>query len=313
MDRVVFDIPVGRLVDGSSWTLRLIEHRGDQPGPATAVLGGMYGDKAMSCLALHELDRALAAGDLSGTVVLAPAVNLPGLSIASRMNPDHLALNRRFPGSPDGYLTDQFAAAITREVLNRVDCIVDLHSGTPTMALWYSYDYGDLELSAAFGYLPVATGFAHPGQFGTHARSRGIGLVLPEWGGGPLTSLEVGVAGTLNVLRFRGHLPGPATGPATVPLIEGRELLLVSHPGVLESAVLASSVGSTVEPGLLGWVTNVVTGERVQEFRTTKGGFLMMATVAPSVVQSGDFAFMVGQSTTELTVPHADRRNGGHT
>ncbi len=304
-ERHQYDVPVGTRVDGTPWQLRIIEHRGSA-GPATAILGGMFGDKAISSLAVHELDRILTdARDLAGTVLLAPAINLPGLEQASRINADHLALNRRFPGSPRGFLTDQFADAVAATVLDAADCVLDLHSGTPTMALWYTYDYGDLELSASFGYLPVATGFGHPGQLGTHASSAGAKLLLPEWGGGPLTSMEAGIEGSLNVLRYRGHLAGGATGPATVPLIRERSLMLASNPGIFESAIDAGAVGTRIDAGLIGWITNASTGERMEEFRIDEeGSILMMAATAPAVVQPGDFTFMAGTSEEDLDVPN---------
>lgn len=306
-ERTSHDVPVGMRVDGSPWHLRIIKHEGSVRGPATAILGGMYGDKAMSCLALHHLDRRLAETEhLAGTVFLAPAVNVPGIEINSRINPDHLALNRRFPGSESGFLTDQFANAISSTILDVADGIIDLHSGTPTMALWYSYDFGDFDLSASFGYLPIATGFAHPGQFGTQAKSAGASLVLPEWGGGPLSSLDVGIDGSLNVLKHRGHIEGAATGPSHVPVITERSLMLASVPGILEGAVDASRVGQRLAPGPLGWITNAVTGERVQEFEVEDDGWLlMMSSTTPTIVSPGDFAFMIGRATDDIAVSGA--------
>ena len=71
--RIQYDVPVGMRVDGTPWHLRVIKHTGADTGPATAILGGMYGDKAMSCLALHHLDRRLAETEhLAGTVILSP-------------------------------------------------------------------------------------------------------------------------------------------------------------------------------------------------------------------------------------------------
>ena len=303
--RIQYDVPVGMRVDGTPWHLRVIKHTGADTGPATAILGGMYGDKAMSCLALHHLDRRLAETEhLAGTVILAPAVNVPGIEINSRINADHLALNRRFPGSSSGFLTDQFAEAIASTILDVADGIVDLHSGTPTLALWYSYDFGDLELSASFGHLPIATGFAHPGQFGTHAKSAGASLVLPEWGGGPIKSLEVGIEGSINVLKHRGHMEGSPSGPSSVPLITERSLMLVSAPGVLESVFDSTRVGQRLDAGPLGWVTNAVTGKRIQEFEVEdEGCLLMMASTTPAIVRPGDFAFMIGRATEDVAVP----------
>ena len=292
-------------VDGTPWHLRIIKHAGVGDGPATAILGGMYGDKAMSCLAIHHLDRRLAETDhLAGTVILAPAVNVPGIEINSRINADHLALNRRFPGSESGVLTDQFAKAISSTILDVADGIVDLHSGTPTMALWYSYDFGDLDLSASFGYLPIAKGFEHSGQFGTHARSAGASLVLPEWGGGPITSLEVGIEGSLNVLKHRGHIDGFPSGPSHVPVVSERSLMLASVPGILEGVIDVARVGQRLEPGPLGWITNAVTGQRIQEFEVEGDGWLLMMTsTTPTIVRPGDFAFMIGRATEDLAVP----------
>jgi predicted deacylase len=306
-ERVEYDVEVGTRIDGTPWRLRVVEHRAGN-GPATAVLGGMYGDKAMSCLAVHELDRRLTEADLAGTVVLVPAVNLPGLDTGTRVNRDHLSLNRRFPGSATGFLTDQFANAIDRLVRDSADCVVDLHSGTPTMSLWYTYDYGDLELSASFGLLPIATGFGHPGQLGTHARKHDVSLLLPEWGGGALTDIEPGIEGTLNVLKYRGHVPGDPTGPATLPLITRRDLMLSSAPGVFETALAPDAVGTRLEPGTLGWITNANTGDRVEEFTVEEdGGILMMAATGPAIVGPGDFTFMVGYADDEVPVPGGRR------
>lgn len=307
--RQIRDIAVGKRIDGSPWRLRVIEYTGSSPGAATAVVAGVYGDKPMSCLAVHAVDRLLAgASELSGTVILVPAVNLPALEAGTRINPDHHPLNRRFPGAPTGFLTDQIAHALIGELADRVDCILDLHSGTPTMALWYTYDFGDLELSAAFGYLPVIEGHQSPGQLGTAATGQGLSSLLAEWGGGSIDSLDAGVEGTLNVLRYRGHLGGDLTGPAQIPVIRDRRLMLASVPGAFESRVGTDGVGGLIEPGVVGWVTNVVTGERLEEFTVDEEGALLLMTVtAPAMVRPGDFVFMVGYPDREISLPRPVR------
>jgi predicted deacylase len=304
--RTIREIPVGRRIDGAPWSLRVIEHSRSSPGPTTAVVAGVYGDKPMSCLAAHAVDRILAqASDLAGTVVLVPAANQPALEAGTRINPDHLPLNRRFPGSPKGFLTDQIAHALIDDLVDRVDCVLDLHSGTPTMALWYTYDFGDLGLSSSFGYLPVIEGHQSPGQLGTVAAERGVPALLAEWGGGSIDSLEVGVEGTLNVLRHRGHLGGSATGPARLPVINDRRLMLASTPGAFESTLATGVVGSPIEPGVVGWVTNVVTGEKMEEFVVEdEGALLLMTVTAPAMVRPGDFVFMIGYPDREVAVPN---------
>src|SRR6056297_170919 len=204
-------IHVGRRVDGTAWRIRVVEHRGGRPGDRTVVFGGSLGDKPLGSLAVQELDRRLGAHDeLVGEVVLVPAANPLALEHATRENPDGKVLTRQFPGDRSGFATDQLAAALLEEVVDGARCVVDLHSGTPTMSLAYTYDYGDRALAASFGYLPVVSGHTAPGQLGLLADELGFGFLLPEFGGGPLGSTSIGVEGVLNVLRYRGHLPdGP--------------------------------------------------------------------------------------------------------
>lgn len=305
--RRIRDIPTGQRIDGTRWSLRIIEHAGSGDGPTTAVVAGVYGDKPMGCLALHEVDRVLStSSELAGTVLLIPAANPPALEVGTRINPDHYPLNRRFPGSPRGFLTDQIAHTIIEELSGVADCVVDLHSGTPTMALWYTYDFGDLEFASSFGYLPVIEGHQSPGQLGTVAAERGLQTLLAEWGGGAINELEVGIEGTLNVLRYREQLPGTATGPTRTPVVTDRRLMLASVPGAFESRVSTAAVGNVLEPGTLGWVTNVVTGERIEEFTVEdEGGLLLMAVTSPAMVQPGDFVFMVGYPGREVVVPNS--------
>ena len=129
-----WDIAVGGRIDGDPWPVRVVELTGSRSGPTTAFVSGIFGDKPLACLALHELERRLEVVDLRGTVLLVPAANPPALDAGTRISPDSLYLNRRFPGQPTGALTDQIAHHLTEQVLRRADAVVDLHSGTPTAA-----------------------------------------------------------------------------------------------------------------------------------------------------------------------------------
>ena len=51
------------------------------------------------------------------------------------MSPDHLYLNRSFPGKVMEASLGKLE--VLQTVLNESDCVVDLHSGTPQMSLWY--------------------------------------------------------------------------------------------------------------------------------------------------------------------------------
>ncbi len=302
-----WDVPVGRRADGEPWRLRFLEVTGSRPGPTTAFVSGIFGDKPLGVLALWGLLRRLeAADDLAGTVVLCPAANPPALEVGTRISPDHLYLNRVFPGAPGGFLTNQVAAALIGTLTERTDCVVDLHSGTPTMALWYSYDYGNPEFTASFGYTPVVCNFAQPGQLCKAISDAGGTAALVEFGGAALGDPSVGVEGCLNVLRYRGQLAGRSTGPRTVPLIDGDvSLYMPSHVGVLTSRYPTAEVGRPIEAG---WVTRLdcpATGERLEDFAVERaGGLLMLANTSPTMIGPGDFGSVVAFPSGEIAVPN---------
>lgn len=301
--RTEWTVPVGRRIDGSPWPIRFVELRGSAPGPATAIVAGLYGDKPLGANAVLDLERRLMDEALTGTILLVPAVNLPALQVGTRVSPDHLYLNRRFPGEPKWFLTDQIAHAVGSVVFESADCVIDLHSGTPTMALWYSYDAGDLELSSSFGYLPVVVDFRPGGQISATAADKGLSGFLPEFGGATLRSPTPGIEGCLNTLRYRGHLGGHATGPKRVPVIRDRPLFLASTSGVLHGSVTTDMVGTEIPAGTLGWVADPATGETWEEFSIDRPGILLMAVTTPTIVNPGDFAFMVGFPHDEIDVP----------
>ena len=302
-----WDVPVGRRADGQPWNLRFVEVSGSRPGPTTAFVSGIFGDKPLGVMALWGLlQRLEAAPELAGTVVLCPAANPPALEVGTRVSPDHLYLNRVFPGAPRGFLTNQVAAALIGELTERTDCVVDLHSGTPTMALWYSYDYGNPEFTASFGYTPVICNFGQPGQLCKTIADGGGTAALVEFGGGALGDATVGVEGCLNVLRHRGQLGGRSTGPRTVPLIEGDvHLYMPSQVGVLTSRHPTEHVGRPVEAGTVAHLDCPATGERLEDFTIDReGGLLMLANASPTMIGPGDFGSAVAFPAGEIPVPN---------
>ncbi len=303
-----WDVGVSRRADGQPWPIRFVEVSGAKPGPTTAFVSGVFGDKPLGTIALWGLTRRLQEeGDLAGTVVLCPAANPPALEVGTRISPDHLFLNRVFPGSERGFLTNQIAHAVITEVLQHTDHVIDLHSGSPSMALWYTYDYGDLDLSASFGYLPIVTNFAQPGQLSKAVVDAGGRSALVEFGGGALGDPTIGIEGCLNVLRYRDQLGGRATGPARLPVVDGDvALYLPSEMGILSSRHATSEVGSRISPGVVAWLDACGTGERLDEFVVDRdGGLLMLANTSPTIVSPGAFGSAVAFPAREVDVPGA--------
>jgi predicted deacylase len=322
-----FDLP-GTRVDEFPWRVHVHEVSGGA-GPATAIIAGMIGDKPLGVLALHELIATLRERPLKGTVLVIPVVNPFGLQGGTRHNPDLVELNRRFPGSPHGAVSDQLAHAIFTTLKERVDCVIDVHSGTPVRATEFSYDYGNLDLTASFAYIPVMVGRHTPGSLCAVAKAAGMQASLIEFGGAERNSTEMAVAGCLNMLRFRGHLDDAPTGPDTVEVLDQVKLFFASKDGALCSPYGADQVGKPVGPGVIGWVANVVTGERLEEFVVEPVGkpagmasgfdrwgpsvmkefvptappLLMVGQAVPAMVRPGILTYMVGWVGDTIATP----------
>src|SRR5438067_4212640 len=115
---------------------------GAQDGPVLALVAGTHGSEPSPIVALQRVRAELDTTLLAGTVILVHVANLPSFQRRTiyRGPHDWKNLNRVYPGRADGTASERIAHAITTEVIDRCDCLVDMHSGDGNEALRpYSY------------------------------------------------------------------------------------------------------------------------------------------------------------------------------
>ncbi len=99
-------------------------------GPTAFFMAGNHGDEYEGQVALAKLIRALRPEEVQGRVIILPAANLPAAMAGTRVSPiDDGNLNRSFPGSADGTVTQQIAHYIDSVLFPLADTFHDLHSG----------------------------------------------------------------------------------------------------------------------------------------------------------------------------------------
>ncbi len=87
-------------------------------GPTAFLTGGNHGDEYEGPMALFDLARTLDPADVTGTVIIVPAMNYPAFRAGTRTSPiDKGNMNRSFPGRPDGTVTEKIADYFQRELL----------------------------------------------------------------------------------------------------------------------------------------------------------------------------------------------------
>src|SRR5690242_15804083 len=104
---------------------------GARPGPVLALIAGNHGYEYPPILALQEFRALVDFSRISGTIVMVHVANMPSfLGRTVYFSPvDGKNLNRVYPGRADGTVSERIALAITKEVIEKADYVLDLHCG----------------------------------------------------------------------------------------------------------------------------------------------------------------------------------------
>lgn len=238
-------------------------------GPCALLVAGNHGDEYEGQIALRNLAQSLRASDVSGHLLILPALNYPAVDAAQRVSPiDDGNLNRCFPGRADGSPTQMLAHFLTSQIIPHLDFVIDFHSGGRSLEFMpcalARYDDGssqvemdNLTLLRQFGapisYLTNGMGGGADSTLAAAAQSYGIPAIMTELGGGEgLNEKGVAVAreGLRRVLVARGIIE-PSAGdyhPHTKFMrVRSRDDYVYANGGGLFEPLV--SLGQDVEKG----------------------------------------------------------------
>ena len=124
----VIRVPAG--VD-AALDIPVVVFHGARPGPVLALVSGAHGTEYASIIAMERLIQRLDPSRIRGTVIILPLVNIPSFQQkVAHLNPvDGKNMNRFYPGDPNGTQTERASYAITREVVEPADHLIDMHGG----------------------------------------------------------------------------------------------------------------------------------------------------------------------------------------
>ncbi|MCZ4344411.1 succinylglutamate desuccinylase/aspartoacylase family protein [Devosia neptuniae] len=291
--------------DGSDAVLFMHELVGEEDGPTIGISAAIHGNENTGSQAILELFNLLKDMPIKGRILLLPVANPSAFAVNERYATiDKVDLNRQFPGNPKGTYSQQLAHALTQEFFNVIDVHIDLHSGTDRPTVDYVYIWNDEGLSRAFGskllYRPVEN--KQGTVFGGTTKSvtldkRNIPVSVIELGGGILDQtpyIRRTVDGVLNMLRFKGAIPGEMAPQPEQIVVNELAGIRPSQGGWLEP--LCPANGEVIKGGqLLGRVVSPYNFEVLEEIATPfENGVMIMQHLTRNLVQSGDYGFMVG-------------------
>lgn len=301
------DIQVPKGTDDGT-TLPVAVINGAKPGKRIAFIAGSHGTEYASVVALTRLIARVDPKTLSGTVVVAPLLNVASFEqMTVHVNPvDKKGMNAGYPGSAGGTQTDRALALVAEYIVNPSDVIVDLHGGDLDENLRpYSYwirtgneaqDAGARKLVTAFGLDHVivrdidAANPASTRSLSGYALGKGKIAIVAEAGRSGIvndTDVNALVNGCLNVLGSLNAIVRPIPPAAKTTWVTSGSRVVAEKPGMFFATANRDQI--VAEGALLGYTTDYL-GRRTGDVKSPVAGLVTFIRGVPSMWQGATLA-----------------------
>ena len=299
------EVPAG--VDAGT-NIPVVVVNGVKRGPVLALVTGAHGTEYVSIIAIEKLIVTLDPGEISGTVILIPLVNVASFEQkVPHVNPvDNKSMNRFYPGKADGTQTERASFLITKDVVHRCDYLIDYHGGDLDESLRpYAYwgptgkdsqDRISKDMVLAFGLDHIIiwhdrpTDLAASRYLDNTASLNGKPSIVVEAGyAGTVESDDVAllVDGTLSAMRALKMLPGAPHYIEHPVWLEKIVDIISDGPGIWYPLVKR---GTYVQEGMkLGYVTDYF-GKIILEPRASAAGVVLHVNAVPSLKKGDNIA-----------------------
>lgn len=212
--RTCIDLPVPGLYTHTPLALPVHVLHGNTEGPTLFVSAAIHGDEINGVEVIRRLLKLSLLKSMKGTLLAVPVVNVFGFLHLSRYLPDRRDLNRSFPGSEVGSGASRLANLFAREIIERSDYGIDLHTGAIHRANLPQIranleDETTLRLAGAFGVPVMINSDIRDGSLRQYAAEKGVPTLLYEAGEAlrfDESCIRGGVRGVLSVMREIGML-----------------------------------------------------------------------------------------------------------
>ena len=293
---------------GSIMTPIAVVNNGD--GPTVLLTGANHGDEYEGPIALFDLAARIRAEDVTGRIIIVPAMNQPAFAAGTRTSPiDHGNMNRAFPGRPDGTVTQKTADYFQRVLLPMADVVLDFHSGGRTLDfLPYCAAHPLTDKVQQAKSFDLVRAFGAPwsvkmleidavGMYDTAAEDMGKAFVTTELGGGgTATARTAGIAirGLRNLLIAAGAMKGEVEAQPTRWLdMPDPDCFTFAEDGGL--IAFLADLGDAVQAGQpIARIFPVTRTGLAPVTVTVNHSGLFLARHFPGIVKPGDCVAVVG-------------------
>lgn len=293
-----FELPVTRLATKTLVSLPVTVVNGVEPGHTLWLSAAIHGDELNGVEIIAQILGRINPQKLKGTIIAVSIVNVFGFIEQSRYLPDRRDLNRSFPGSENGSLTSRLANLFMREIVERSDFGIDLHTAAvhrinlPQIRANLE-DETTYNCAKAFGAPLMMQSSTRDGSLRHAATKKGIPVLLYEAGEAlrlnPL-AIKVGISGVLGVMKhlemYQDDLV-PSIGHSL--RAKKSKWIRASYGGIFHLLVyLGDKVSRRQE---LGYITNAF-GERRIPIRASVEG-IVISHIQNPLVNQGDAIILI--------------------
>lgn len=286
-------------IDLGFTTIPITVIKGSKPGPVLALTAGIHGYEYPPILALQRLQ----VKKLAGTLIMVHVANMPSfLGRTVYFSPlDGKNLNRVFPGRVDGTESERIAHAITTQVIEKCDYLLDLHCGDGNESLRpyvYQTVTGDSAFDARIAELVTNFGFDHIVIDRSRPKDAANSMYCSNTAitrGKPAMTVEAGFLGTTDekstaaivkgvesVMRHLKMIDGRAT-PVKKPMyLDPVEVLNSPATGILYPRVKRDA---TVNKGaVLAHITDFF-GKKIADVKAPFAGVVLYIVATPPITK----------------------------
>lgn len=299
-------IDMGSIYDFTDVKMPVEVIRGKEDGPTLFVSSTIHGDEINGIEVIRRLLSSKFLKNICGTLIAIPIVNIFGFNDRSRYLPDRRDLNRCFPGTKSGSLTSQVAYKFMKEIVEKSDMGIDLHTGAfnrsnhPQIRANIS-DEITLQMARAFGASVIIDSNLRDGSLRASVAESNIPMILFE-GGEALRfdeeSIEIGVSGIINVMSEIGMISSKyAKNYCVNPFVaRSSSWVRASHSGIHKPH---KTLGSFVKKGdILGEISNPF-GDHKIFVKAHWSGMIIGKSMLP-LANKGDALFHIASEKSLL-------------
>lgn len=284
-------------------TIPITVFNGSKDGAVLALVAGNHGYEYPPILALQMLRPKINPKKIAGAIVMVHVANMPSfLGRTVYFSPlDQKNLNRVYPGRKDGTVSERIAYAITQEVIEKCDVLLDLHCGDGNESLRpyvYQIETGEAKLDGRIAELTAHCGFDHIIVDRGRPRDPAASMYCSNTAitrGKPAVTVEAGflgvpdqksarmiAAGVENAMRFLGIVKGKARRVKRPVFLDPAPVITSPETGILYPRVKRDD--SVKKGAVLAEITDFF-GKRIAQVKSPVKGKVLYIVATPPITR----------------------------